>query len=109
MLDHRVRPGHAELARDLDAFVPRVDAGKGDAAVHDVLLGAVEAPEEIEVPPRAAELAVGDGLQADVLLLLDDALDLAVLDRFQRVGRDLALGALGPRLMDGFGRSRLPT
>ena len=60
-------------------------AGEGDAAVHDVLLGAVEAPEEIEMPPRAAELAVGDRLQADVLLLLDDALDLAVLDRLQRL------------------------
>ena len=58
-----------------------VTAAKFTPGVHDVLLGAVEAPEEIEMPPRAAELAVGDGFEADVLLLLDDALDLAVLDR----------------------------
>ncbi len=55
------------------------------------------------MPPRAAKLAVGDGLQADILLLLDDALDLPVLDRFQGVGRDLALGALRPCVMDGSG------
>ena len=111
MLDHRVRPGHAELAGDLDAFVARVrPPAKAMPAVHDVLLGAVEAPEEIEMPPRAAELAVGDRLQADVLLLLDDALDLAVLDRLQRVGRDLALGALAPAPHGcDLGRSRLPT
>ena len=41
----------------------------------------VEVPEEIEVPPRAAELAVGGELQADLLLLLDDLPDLLVLDR----------------------------
>ena len=70
---------------------------------HDVLFGAVEAPEEIEMPPRAAELAVGDGMEADVLLLLDDALDLAVFDLLQLRGADLALGALGPRVMDRLG------
>ena len=43
-------------------------------------LDAVELAEEIEVPPGAAELAVGRQLQADILLLLDDLLDLAVLD-----------------------------
>ena len=77
-----------------------VTPAKRDAGVHDVLLDAVEAPEEIEMPPRAAELAVGDRLQADVLLLLDDALDLAVFDRLQRRRRDLALGALRARLME---------
>src|SRR4029079_13441153 len=102
MLDHRVRPGHAELARDLDAFVARIDAGEGDAGFHDMLLGAVEAPEKIEMPPRAAEFAVSDGVQADVLLLPDDALDLAVFDFLERLRRHLALGAPGPRLVDRF-------
>ena len=64
-----------------------------------MLLDAVEAPEEVEVPPGAAELAVGDRLQADLLLLLDDALDLAVLDRLERVGADLAFGASAARLV----------
>ena len=76
-----------------------VTRGKGDAGIHDVLLDAVEAPEEIEMPPGAAEFAVGDRLQADLFLLLDDALDLAVFDRLQRGGVDLALGALLARLL----------
>src|SRR5205085_9639537 len=54
----------------------------------------------IEMPPGAAELAVGDGVQADVLLTLDDPLDLAVFDFLQSVGRDLTLAAFRPRLVD---------
>ena len=81
MLDHRMRPGHAELAGDLHAFAARRHAGKGDAGVHDVLLGAIETPEEIQMPPGAAKLAVGDRLQPYVFLSLDDALDLAIFDR----------------------------
>src|SRR5262249_37428082 len=53
-----------------------------------------------EVPPRAAEFAVGDRLKADILLLLDDALDLAVLDLLQRLLAQLALSMLGPRVVD---------
>ena len=49
-------------------------------------LDAVEAPEEIEMPPRAAEFAVGHRLQPDFFLLLDDALDLAVFDGLQISG-----------------------
>ncbi len=82
MLDHRMA-GKAELAGDLEAFVARGHGGEGDAGVHHVLLDAVEAPEEIEMPPGAAEFAVGDRLQADFFLLLDDALDLAVFDLLQ--------------------------
>ena len=74
-----------------------------------MLLDAVEAPEEIELPPGAAEFAVGDRLQADLFLLLDDALDLAVLDRLQRGGVDLALRALARASFSAAGRSRLPT
>ncbi len=70
-----------------------VTPAKATPRVHDVLVDAVEAPEEIEMPPGAAEFAVGDRLQADVLLLFDDAFDLAILDRFQRIGIDFAFGA----------------
>src|SRR5262249_23622857 len=56
--------------------------------------------QEIEVPPRAAELTVGDRLQADLFLLLDDALDLAILDRLERSGVDLSLGMLFARLLE---------
>ena len=72
MRDHGMA-GEAELAGDARALGPRLHAGKGDALVHDIALDAVETPEEIEVPPRAAELAVGDGAQPHLLLLLDDA------------------------------------
>jgi hypothetical protein len=64
-----------------------------------VLFDAVEAPEEIEMPPRAAEFAVGDRLQAALLLLPYDAFDLAVLDRLQRRRVDLAFGELRAGLL----------
>ena len=61
-------------------------------------LHTVEAPEKIEVPPGAAEFAVGHGLQADLFLLLDDALDLAVLQGLEIGGRQLAFGPLCARV-----------
>ena len=64
-----------------------------------VELDAVEHAEEIEVPPGAAELAVGRELEADLLLLLDDLLDLTVLDGLELGRRDRALLALGARLL----------
>ena len=50
-------------------------------------LHTVEHPEEIEMPPGSAKLAVGRDLQADVFLLLDDLLDLAVLDLLELLPR----------------------
>src|ERR1700692_2722164 len=97
MLDHRMA-GEADLAGDLGAFVARPRRGEGDAGLHDGLLDAVEAPEKIEMPPGAAEFAVGDRLQAGRLLLPDDVLDLAVFHRFQLIRRELALGAALARL-----------
>ncbi len=79
MLQHRVI-GEAELARDADALHPALHAVKLDAVVERVALHAVEQAVEIEVPPRAAEFAVGGDLQPGLLLLLDDLLDLAVLE-----------------------------
>ena len=102
MLDHGVA-GKPELAGHLHALVAGRDGGKRDAGIHAVALGAVEAPEKVEVPPGAAELAVGDGLQADLLLLLDHPLDLAIFHRLEVGGADLALGALFPRLLQRCG------
>src|SRR5581483_9978102 len=98
VLKHRMA-GKADFAGDLEPLVARVDAGKGDPRLHDVLVDAVETPEEIEMPPRAAEFAVGDRLQTDLLLAPDDPLDLAVLDRLEFGRRDVALGALLARLL----------
>src|SRR5262245_54452393 len=99
MLDHRVRSGYAKLAGDHDALIARRHAHERNTGIHDVLLNAVDAPEKIEVPPRPAELAIGDRLQPDLFLLLDDALDLAVFDCLEFGRADLALGALRARLM----------
>src|SRR4029077_8316996 len=91
------------LAGHLYALVAGRDGGKRDAGIHVVALGAVEPPEKVEVPPGAAELAVGDGLQADLLLLLDHPLDLAIFHRLEVGGADLTLGALFPCLLQRCG------
>ena len=61
--------GKVELARDLQALGLGLHAVELDAVVEHDALAAREVPEEIEVPPGAAELAVGGELQADLLLL----------------------------------------
>src|SRR5262249_9413725 len=97
VVEHRVT-GKADPARDLDAFGLGLDAGELDAVLGGERGHSVEPLEEIEVPPRAAELAVGGALQADLLLLLDDGCDLAVLDGLECTRGDLALLMLRPRL-----------
>src|SRR5262249_39416577 len=99
MLQHRV-VGKAELADDARALRAGLHALERDALLHHVALGAVEAPEEVEVPPGATELAIGDGLEPHLLLLLDHAFDLAVLERLERRRVDLALGVLFARLLE---------
>ena len=79
--------------------MPRLHALELDAVVDLVDLDAVEHAEEIEMPPGAAEFAVGRELEPDLFLLLDDLLDLAVLDRRERCRGDLALLALGARFL----------
>ena len=79
MLEVRMA-GEIDLADDAHALGLGLDAGELDALAGRVELDAVEPLEEIELPPGAAELAVGRELEPDLLLLLDDLLDLAVLD-----------------------------
>ena len=55
------------------------------------LLHAADLVHEVHVPRRAAELAVGDALQADVLLHLHDRADRIVLDGLQLRGADAAV------------------
>ena len=81
MRDHaRLRP--PQLAGDehgrrlrVGALELRVEVGIALVALE---LDAVEAGEEVDVPPVAAELAVGDRRQAQVLLQLHDLADQAV-------------------------------
>ena len=60
-------------------------------------LDAIEAVEKIEMPPGAAEFAVGRKLEANLFLLLDDLLDLGVLDLLEGGSRNLAFFAAGAR------------
>src|SRR5204863_1113779 len=60
VIDHGVG-GKAELAGDSRAFGAGLYAGKRDSLIHDFALHPVETPEEVEMPPRAPELAVGNG------------------------------------------------
>ena len=69
----------------------------------DVGLDAAELLEEVDVEVGAAELAVGDALEAHVLLELHDLGDRLVFDLAQLLGRDLALGLLLARLQQVLG------
>ena len=97
MLDLRMAR-EVDLAGNPERFRLGVDAVEFDRRRAD-LLDALQAPEEIEMPPRAAKLAVGRELESDRLLSLDGALNLAVLDRLERRGVDLALGEFDARLL----------
>src|SRR5207253_5117928 len=99
MLEHRVA-GKAELVHDADALRLGLHSLKLDTMVEVVALDAVEHAEEVEMPPRAAELAVGGELQTDLLLLPDHVPDLAILDLLQLRRRDLALFAPGAGLLE---------
>ncbi len=96
MFDHRMA-GEIDLAGDLERLGLGLDAMEFDRRRADPL-DALQAPEKIEMPPRAAEFAVGRELQAHLGLFLDDFLDLTVFDIFQRGGRNLAFGEFRARL-----------
>ena len=93
----------ADLAVDLQRGRGEVEVAVGVAEVHlDLLVGlahAVELVDEVHVPRRAPELAVGRGLQPDVLLHAHDVADRVVLDGPQLVERDRSVrrGRRGPR------------
>src|SRR5690349_21412157 len=99
MLDHRMALD-ADLAGDLDALLARLHARERDACARDELLDALQSPKKVEVPPRSAEFAVGDRLQAGFLLPLDDALDFAVLHGLERRSGKSSLGTLVARFLE---------
>src|SRR5262245_23742336 len=77
VLDHD-RPGIADLAgddRDRRLLLGAAELGAGIDARADAL----DLRQEIEVPPVAAEFAVGDALEADLFLLPDRFEDRLVL------------------------------
>ena len=79
MRDHGM-VGEAELADDADALRLGLHTLELNSRGHLAQLDAVEHAVEIEVPPGAAELAVGDPRQAYRLLLRHRFADAAILD-----------------------------
>lgn len=77
---------------------------EGDAMRGGDMIHTVEAPHEIEMPPTAAELAVGDDMQAGGLLLGDELGDEPILDGLQAGGVDGARGEIGAGLLSSAGR-----
>src|ERR1043166_8655634 len=91
--------GETDLADDADRFGLGLDTRKNDTPAGVEHFDAVEALVEVEMPPGAAELAVGRELEAHLLLLSDDLLDFTVFDLGKlRIG-DLLLGMLRARLL----------
>src|SRR6185369_4361818 len=60
-------------------------------------------PEKVEMPPGAAELAIGRELQSDFFLLPDDLFDLAVFDSVERSGIDFVPRTLGAGFLERCG------
>ena len=75
--------GEADRPVDVQAERPGLDALELDAVVELDDVDAVQHPEEVEVPPRAAELAVGGELEAGGGLARDEGGDRLILDRTQ--------------------------
>ena len=80
--------------------MPGLHAGELDALVGVVEFATGEILEKIEMPPGAAEFAVGRELQAGRGLPVHDLFDLDILGLAQILGGDLALLELGARFLD---------
>ena len=100
VLDHRMA-GEADLAGHLDALGARLHAREGDA----VSITWRSTPSRPQRKSRCHQERRNSpsvtALQPDLFLLADDALDLAVFDRLEVGRRNLALGALRARLLQG--------
>src|SRR5262245_846447 len=94
MLDHGMRALGAELANDAQHHRLGLRAPELELPLAEIGFAAGKLAQEVVVPKRAAELAVGDRSQPDVLLLADRFLDLAVFDRRELGRGDLAALAL---------------
>src|SRR4029077_4724433 len=84
----------AKLAVDVDGGRGELDIPGGVVELYGQVAGglgyAAQGVDEVHVPGRAAELAIGGRLQADLLLHLDRGGNHLVLDRRQVSGADPA-------------------
>ncbi|MNE79136.1 hypothetical protein D3C80_1756000 [compost metagenome] len=80
---------------DFAAQTGRFRSGLGSveliALVNNGLLDSVKAPEEIQMPPGAAEFAVSHGLEADFFLLRYELDDFGVFNFLQPGGGNLTV------------------
>src|SRR5665213_1299790 len=95
VLDHRMVCRPADLADHVDRFRLGLNAVEGNAVIELHELAADEARQEIEVPPRTTELAIGCRLEADRLLFGKAAPDLTIFDLTKLIVGDLARGSPG--------------
>ncbi len=100
VIQHRMIGGEVELADHADGVMPGLDAGELDALVGMEQFAAGQTFKKIEMPPGAAEFAVGGELQPGRGLLVHDLFDFHVLDLAQIVGRYFALLQSGARFLD---------
>ena len=100
VIQHRMVVGEVELADHADGVMAGLDARELNTGLGVEELAAAELGQKIEMPPGAAEFAVGRELQADRSLLVHDLFDLEVLGLAQVLRRDLALLQLGARFLD---------
>ena len=101
--EHRMAVEGAELVPEPQQDRPRLRPFEQHLALAVVGFDAVERDQKVGLPGGAAELAVGDGLEADRLLRADHRRDRLVLGSAQLRGIDLAALVLEARLLEGGG------
>ena len=102
MRDHRVMP-RAELAGDARCLGLGLNARELDSLVDVDEFDTVELAQEIHMPPGPPEFAVGDRLEADLLLLGDDLADFFVFDGGEAIGGNGAGMMLGAGFLEAGG------
>jgi hypothetical protein len=100
MREHWMIIGESDPVDDAHAFRFGFHSVKLDAAWGRVQFHTLKIGVEIEMPPGTAKLAIGGELQSDLLLLLDYARDLAILDRFEVSRANLAPLTFRARLFE---------
>ena len=86
--------------RDTGRLGLGLDTRELDALAARDFFDSGQAPQEVEVPPGAAGLAVGDGGEPDGLLLGDELGDLGILDGREFGRADFALVATCARVLE---------
>jgi hypothetical protein len=101
MIEHWMAMKGAELVLEPQQNGPRLRPLEQHLALALIGLDAVEPDQEIGLPGGAAELAIGDGFEPDLLLLADHRRDRAVLDSPPLSVADLAALVSAARLLEG--------